>query len=237
MSNLSEISVAILAGGLGTRLAPVLSGTQKVVAKVRNHPFLEYILSQLNKAGFKSVVICTGHLGNQVKREFGNNYINLSLRYSQENSELDTAGAIRLALSKLDSEDILIMNGDSYYDLNLQSFYDFHLKKRAKISIILKQMGDTSRYGRVSMDEDGQVVGFEEKGKNGEGYINGGIYFIKKSHLYEIPEGRPVSFEKEMFPNWIGKGTYGFKAEGNFIDIGTPQTYNEAEEFFSQNPL
>ena len=171
MSNLSEISVAILAGGLGTRLAPVLSGTQKVVAKVRNHPFLEYILSQLNKAGFKSVVICTGHLGNQVKREFGNNYINLSLRYSQENSELDTAGAIRLALSKLDSEDILIMNGDSYYDLNLQSFYDFHLKKRAKISIILKQMGDTSRYGRVSMDEDGQVVGFEEKGKNGEGYI------------------------------------------------------------------
>lgn len=238
MKDLADVHVAILAGGLGTRLAPFIPGQQKVVAKVKQHPFLEYILNQLNNAGFKSVVICTGYLGDQVEESFGNSYKGISLVYSKEESALGTAGAIALALPYLKSENIMVTNGDSFFDCDLQSFYEFHLKKGANASIILREIDDTSRYGKVDINENDEIVGFEEKKENGgPGLINAGLYFIKKSLLLEVPKGRPVSFEKEIFPRWLTKGLYGFKSKGRFIDIGTPQSYKEAEEFFSKNIL
>lgn len=237
MSNLSEITVAILAGGQGTRLKSLLPGQQKVIAKVKEHPFLEYILIQLNNSGFKNVVLCTGHLGNQIQEVFGNNYQNLALLYSREVSALDTAGAVRFALPHLESEDILIMNGDSFYDCDLQSAYDFHLKKGANGTIILTEVDNTSRYGKIELNENDNIVSFEEKAKSkGVGLVNAGIYFIRKSLLLEIPKENAISFENEIFPSWIGKGLYGFETKGRFIDIGTPEAYKKAGEFFSQNP-
>lgn len=236
MPNLSEITVAILAGGLGTRLANTLPGQQKVVAKVREYPFLEYILSQLNKAGFWNVVICTGYLSDQVEKALSSSYKSLKLNFSKEPSPLGTAGAIRLALSNLESEDILVTNGDSFLDINLKKLWKFHNEKGANGTIALTEVSDTSRYGRVELDENDQIVSFEEKKENrGAGYINGGIYIFKRSLLLEIPEDKNVSFEKDMFPKWIKKGLCGFKSKGKFIDIGTPQSYKMAEEFFSQN--
>lgn len=238
MKDLTDVYVAILAGGLGTRLATILPGQQKVVANVKEHPFLEYILSQLNKAGFKHIVICTGYLGDQVKQAFGDSYQNLSLTYLNETSPLGTAGAIRNALPLLNSQTVLIVNGDSFFECDLRSFYEFHLKKRANATIILREIADTSRYGKVDINEKDEIVGFEEKKENGgSGLINAGLYFIKKSLLLEVPEGRPVSFEKEIFLRWLTKGLYGFKSKGRFIDIGTPLSYKEAEEFFSKSIL
>ena len=238
MSNLSGITVAILAGGQGTRLKSLLPGQQKVIAKVKEHPFLEYILNQLNKNGFKNVMLCTGHLGDQVQETFGSNYQNLALLYSREPSALGTAGAIRFALPHLESEDILIMNGDSFYDCDLQSAYDFHLKKGANGTILLTKVDNTARYGKIELNENDEIVSFEEKAKSkGMGLINAGIYFIRKSLLLEIPKENTISFENEIFPSWIGKSFYGFKTTGRFIDIGTPESYKEAEEFFSLKPI
>lgn len=233
INDLSSVTVAILAGGQGTRLASVLPGQQKVVAKVRQQPFLEYILIQLNKEGFKNVVICTGHLGNQVREQFGNNYDNLSLSYSHEHSPLGTAGAIRLALPFLKSDTVMVMNGDSFCDANLRKFWQFHLEKNANGTIILTEVSNTSRYGRVEIDENDKITGFQEKkADGGTGFINAGIYLFKRSILLEIPEDTMVSFEKDMFPKWIGKKFYGFKSQGRFIDIGTPLSFKKAEEFF-----
>lgn len=238
MSNLSEINVVILAGGRGTRLEGILPGQQKVVAKVKEHPFLEYILKQLNKAGFKNVVICTSYLSDQVNSALGDNYSNISLSYSNEQPALSTAGAIAHALPYLKSNDVLIMNGDSFYDLDLQNAYDFHLKKKANATIILAKVKSTDRYGKVDLNDNNEIVSFEEKGeRKSEGLINAGIYFIKKNLLEEIPKEVFVSLEKEMFPSWIGKGLYGFETMGGFIDIGTEESYKKAEEFFSQNPI
>jgi len=238
MSNLSEINVVILAGGRGTRLKSILPEQQKVVAKVKEHPFLEYILKQLNKAGFKNVVICTSYLSDQVKKTLGNYYLDLSLFYSNEQPALGTAGAIAKILPRLSSDDILIMNGDSFCLCDLQSAYEFYLKKGTNGTIIIKEEDNTDRYGKVGLNENGELVSFKEKEENrGKGLINAGIYIIKKSLLAEIPKEMFVSLEKEMFPSWIGKGFYGFKTTGKFIDIGTEESYKEAEEFFSQNPI
>lgn len=236
--DLKDVTAAILAGGLGTRLAPLLPGQQKVMVKVRQHPFLEYILHQLSRAGFKNVVICTCYLDEQVQGVFGDSYRNLSLSYSNEKSPLGTAGAIRNALPRFNSQNVLVVNGDSFYDSNLQRFYDFHLEKRARGSILLTEVDDTSRYGKVDIDENGQITAFEEKrARGGAGFINGGIYLFSRSLLPEIPENKIVSLEKEMFPGWIGKDFYGFKGQGKFVDIGTSESLKKAEEFFSQYPI
>lgn len=235
MFNLSELTVAILAGGLGTRLRSKIANEQKVLAKVGKYPFLEYLLNKLDKEGFRNVVICTGYLGKQVQERFGKIFKNLSLYYSQEKSKLDTAGAIRLALALLKSDDILVANGDSFFDTDLKEFYKFHLKKKAKGTILLTQVSNITGFGKVEVNEKGRVLAFQEKKKNGgAGLINGGIYLFKRSLLFEIPEKRSVSFEKELFPHWIGKNFYGFEGKGKFIDIGIPQSYSQAKEFFEK---
>lgn len=238
INDLSNVTAAILAGGLGTRLASILPGQQKVVAKVKERPFLEYVLNQLNKAGSKNVVMCIGHLSDQVQEAFGDNYRNLSLKYSKERSPLGTAGAIRLALPLLKSEDILVTNGDSYLDFDLKKFWQFHLKKKSKVSILLTRVTNIERYGQVMLDKNNRITSFQEKsGKMGTGLINSGIYLFKKSLLLKIPKDKAVSFEKELFPSLVGKDFYGFEGKGKFIDIGTPKSYKKAEEFFSKNML
>ncbi len=235
--NLEDITAAILAGGLGTRLQSITKN-QKVIIKIKNHPFLEYILDRLRETGIKKVIICTGYLGEQVKKEFGNTYHNLSISYSQENTKLDTAGAIRLALPLLKSEDILVTNGDSYLDFDLKKFWQFHLKKKSKASILLTRVTNVERYGQVMLDKNNRITSFQEKNKKiGTGFINSGIYLLKKSVVSKIPKDMAFSFEKELFPTLIGKDFYGFEGKGKFIDIGTPESYQQAEEFFSENIL
>lgn len=236
--DLENITAAILAGGLGTRLHSKIKGKQKVLVKVKNYPFLRHLLDKLNKTGIKKVVICTGYLGEQVKKEFGKKYGNFSISYSQENSKLDTAGAIRLALPLLKSEDILVTNGDSYFNCDLRKFWQFHLKKKSKASILLTRIFNMDRYGQVVLDKNNRITSFQEKsGKMGTGLINSGIYLFKKSLLLKIPKDKAVSLEKELFPSLVGKDFYGFEGHGKFIDIGTPQSYKEAQEFFSKNIL
>lgn len=233
MSNLSKITVAILAGGLGTRLQSVITGKQKVVAEVSGQPFLQYILNQLNAAGFRDIVICTGYLGSQIKEKFRAHYQNLHLSYSKEQSPLRTGGALRLALPLLKSKQILVMNGDSFCDVGLKKFQKFHIDKKAVTSLVLTYMRDTERYGKVRLDRKNHIIGFEEKKRgSGSGWVNAGIYLIDRSFLLKIPKNRPVSLETEIFPSWLGQNFYGYKNKGSFIDIGTPESFSSANQFF-----
>lgn len=234
MSNLSDVTVAVLAGGLGTRLQSVTKD-QKVVAEVNAQPFLRYLLDQLNTAGFKKVVLCIGHKGEQVEEKLGKKNKNLDLIYSKENFALGTGGALRLALPLLKSDTILVMNGDTYCNAELKKFVKFHFDKKANASLVVSYVADTSRYGSVNLDSNDEVVGFEEKKIGGDsGWINGGVYLINRSEILGTPEKREVSLEKEIFPSLIGKSFYGYKSKGEFIDIGTPQSYFQAGLFFEK---
>ncbi|MBI2599792.1 nucleotidyltransferase family protein [Candidatus Daviesbacteria bacterium] len=235
ISNLSQITVAILAGGFGTRLQSKVAGKQKVLAEVRNYPFLEYLLQQLYKAGFRKIVLCTGYLSGQVEKTFGTKYKDMLLLYSAEEMPLGTAGSLRRALSLLDSETVLVMNGDSFCEIDFKKFWQFHLDKGAQASLALTSVSDTSRFGKVELGDDDRIVGFEEKKEgSGAGYINAGIYLINKELLAKLPENRKISIEQEVFPNWTDKKFYGYKGGNIFIDIGTPKTYEQAEQFFAK---
>ncbi|MBI2028443.1 MAG: nucleotidyltransferase family protein [Candidatus Levybacteria bacterium] len=238
MSNLSKIDVVILAGGFGTRLQPRVRGKPKVLAEVRGHPFLEYLLSQLNNANFKKVILCTGYLSNQVEKAFGGKYKNLHLIYSPEQIPLGTAGSLKNALPLLNSETVLVMNGDSFCEADFKKFWQFHLSKNSKVSLVLSPVSDTSRFGKVKLGIDDSIIGFQEKkAGSGGGFVNAGIYFINKTFISEIPVGKEISLEKDVFPNWIGKGFYGFRSNNNFIDIGTPESYARAQQFFAKFKL
>lgn len=234
MEDFKNITVAILAGGLGTRLRSKVSDKPKVMAEIRGQPFLKYLLDQLNETGSREAVLCIGYLGDQIREKFGSTYGNLKLNYSQESFPLGTAGAVRLAKPLLKSDTVMVMNGDSFCDCDFRKFLKFHKSKKANVSLLLTKVSDTSRFGQVNIDKKGRVVSFEEKGKKGAGWINGGIYLISRSYLSQIPQKRVVSFEREIFPQWINTGIYGYQSRGCFIDIGTPESYKLAEQFFKR---
>ena len=232
-NDLSNIQAVILAGGLGTRLRSVVADRPKCLAGINGRPFPAYQLDKLVAAGIGRAVICTGFLSDQVKEEFGPSYRNLALSYSQELKPLGTAGALRNALPLLDRGPLLVMNGDSYLTADLAGFFENHVTKGAIVSLLLTEVADAGRYGRVETDHQGNVLRFVEKGmENGPGWINAGIYLMAYSVIAAIPDGREVSLEREVLPALIGNGFFARRNPGRFIDIGTPQSYEEATIFF-----
>lgn len=231
-----NIDVAILAGGLGTRLRPLVDGRPKVMVEINDRPFLEYILDQIEFWGGRRVVLCTGYLGNQILSKLGNIYRSVQLIYSEEKSPMGTGGALRLASHLFHSESVLVINGDSYCKANLIPFLEWHLLRNAMATLLLVESRDTRRYGKVKVDGNGIILRFEEKTESeGSGWINAGIYLFRQDFINEIPSERPVSLEREIFPSWIGQGLYGYKSDAQFIDIGTPESYRAAKQFFSGN--
>lgn len=234
MPDLASVTAVVLVGGLGIRLRSVVTDHPKVLMEIQGRPFLAYLLDQLVDVGIRNAVLCTGYLGEQVRDILGDSYDSLCLVYSQEPSQLGTAGALRLALPLLKSDTVLVMNGDSICKVNLESFLAWHKKRNANASLLLTDVSNTKRYGRVQVDENGLVLRFDEKdGSGGPGLISAGVYFLKRPLILTIPPNKTVSLELEMFPNWIGGGFYGYKCGGRFLDIGTPEAYAGAENFFS----
>jgi D-glycero-alpha-D-manno-heptose 1-phosphate guanylyltransferase len=231
---LRKITAAILVGGLGSRLRPAVTDRPKALANIGGRPFLTYLFDQLVAAGVRDIVLCTGYLGDQIPMIFGESYDNLCLSYSHESTPLGTAGALRLALSLLNSDPVLVMNGDSYCDANLRELWLWHAKRYAKATLLLTKVFDAERFGQVRVDSDGKITDFKEKSREqGSGWINAGIYLLNRDLLEEILVNRAVSLEREVFPSWIGRGLYGFQSEARFIDIGTPEAYADADSFFA----
>jgi D-glycero-alpha-D-manno-heptose 1-phosphate guanylyltransferase len=230
VEDLSNMTALILAGGLGLRLRSAVGDRPKVLAQVHGRPFLACLLERLAAAAVREVVLCTGYQGDLVKAAFGDSFAGLHLHYSQESSPLGTAGALRQALPLAKSDPLLVMNGDSYCDTSLVALRTCHDARAAEGTLAVVQVPDTSRYGRVHIAPDGQVLRFDEKGGAGEpGWINAGIYVLSQRLVQAISPSGPASLERDVFPAWIGRGLYGQAGQGRFLDIGTPESYAAAE--------
>jgi len=130
----------------------------------------------------------------------------------------------------------LVLNGDSYCGVDLPSFWDWYTQHGWSAALVLTRVEEVSRYGQVLAGEDGGVRAFREKGvSRGAGWINAGVYLVQRKRLLEIPTGRPVSLEREIFPVWVREGLGGYCSAAPFIDIGTPESYAAAQEFFAKD--
>ena len=224
------VTAVILAGGRGMRLRSVVSDRPKVLATVSGKPFLTYLLDQVAAAGIMEVVLCIGYRGKQIQAAFGELYHGMSLSYSQETNLLGTGGALRLALPLIASRAFVAMNGDLFCDVDLAHLWSWHYSRQSNATVVLSPKSDTARYGCVSLSADGTISSFEEKGSTaGAGWVNAGIYVINKGIIQSIPAGYVVSLEHDVFPEMVGKRFYGYQSWGRFLDIGTPESYAQAD--------
>jgi D-glycero-alpha-D-manno-heptose 1-phosphate guanylyltransferase len=226
-----DTPAVMLVGGLGTRLQSVLPSTPKPLARVGNAPFLELLILQLRSQGIRCIVMCTGHLADQIEKEFGNGHKwGVAIRYSKEPRPLGTAGAVKFAEGYLQQfSEFLVMNGDSFLELDFRELIRFHREHGGLISMAVRAVPDAARFGTVQLDAHHRVTGFSEKtGSQTPGIVNGGVYVLSRGILGKIPEGSS-SFEKDVFPHLLGSGTYAFEQHGMFIDIGTPEDYARAQ--------
>lgn len=220
----------VLAGGFGTRLKTLVNDIPKPMADIDGKPFLEYLLNWLAGNGVKHIILAVGYKAETIENHFGNEYMEMRLSYSSENEPLGTGGAIKKALNKLNNKNnsAFIVNGDTFFDVDLSKFYDFHKKNNSQFSIVVKKMFDFDRYGSVEI-EDNKISKFKEKSFREEGFINGGIYLMNLSCLQLMPEQEKFSFENSFMEKYVDELSFGaFESDGYFIDIGIPEDYKKA---------
>lgn len=222
----------VLAGGLGTRLATCVPDRPKALAAVDGEPFLVRLLDQLAAAGCHRTILCTGHLGEQIEREFGAVHEGIELVHAREPAPLGTGGALRHALPLLHDRAALVLNGDSYCDLDLRQFVAWARAGADAPALVAAQVPDAARFGALRLDADGAVRAFGEKAAAGPGWINAGIYWLPARVLALLPPG-PRSLERQVLPELLPTGLRAFRTDAPFLDIGVPDAYAAAPSFFA----
>ena len=231
---LAALDVFVIAGGLGTRIGSVLGDTPKLLAPISGRPYLAYLLDWLRRFGAKRIVLGLGHRAQAVVDFLDRNasgYADLDIVTVVEPRPLGTAGAIRFARGNLRSDPVLIMNGDSFAAADLCAFVEQHRRTEAKATLLCVEVDDAGRYGRVDIGNDGRIRGFVEKDPHfhGASPISAGVYLFSAALLDEIAEGNAASLEREVF-GVAPAGSFGaFAGRFAFIDIGTPESLEEAE--------
>ncbi len=225
----------ILAGGFGTRLQNVVSDVPKPMAPINGKPFLDYQLKYLKHYGVKKVILSVGHMSDKVMAHYKTNFEGLEIVYSVEKTPLGTGGGIRLALEKCHDDNILVLNGDSFFDMDLTHFYNQHLTHSCLFSLALLKVTNAGRYGTIEFGNRHIINSFKEKnGENGPGLINAGVYLLNKDlFLRKTESHKNFSIEKDFFEKKLKEiEIFGFEQKGYFIDIGIPEDYKKAQDDF-----
>lgn len=223
----------ILAGGLGTRLQGVIGAQPKCMAPVNGEPFLAYILEYLKKHRCTRVILSLGYKHNIVVKWLEEQDLYFELDYVVESEPLGTGGGILAAMEEAATDDVLVLNGDTMFNIDVNKMFAMHRMNKAAATLALKKMHNFDRYGLVHTNDKGIITSFEEKKQTAEGTINGGAYIINREAFLAKDLAEKFSFEKEYLEKYVKeKSFYGFIDEGYFIDIGVPDDYAKAQEDF-----
>lgn len=223
----------ILAGGFGTRLQSVVKDVPKCMAEVAEKPFLYYIFEYLTNQNIDHVILSLGYKAEYIIKWLNNVSYSFEISYVIESEPLGTGGAIKYAMSKAKTDSVYVINGDTFFDVNLSSYFDFHQNNKADISLCLKYLTHFERYGSVEINKDNKILKFNEKQFCEEGLINGGVYLIKRSYLDGLDLPQKFSFEKDVMENQLlNKSIYGYISDSYFIDIGIPEDFEKANTDF-----
>jgi len=226
----------ILAGGMGTRLKEVVNEAPKAMAPINGRPFLEYQLDYLDRWGLRKVILSVGYQREMIQLHFGQEYKSLKLQYAIEEEPLGTGGAILNAMKLVEGYSTFIFNGDTYFDVNLQRLDDFRKIKEADLTLAMRYEINPSRFGLLEFDNNNRIIKFFEKDHGiDEGYINGGVYIIRKEYLLRFGLPEKFSFEKDFLQQYYQtEEFYGMRCFSYFRDIGVPEDYQKAIDEFKR---
>lgn len=233
-----DVDVVILCGGKGTRLRPIVSGRPKPMAEFGGRPFLSILMERVASFGFKRFVMCAGYLGKMIEEYYGKNPEPQEIVFCLEKSELGTGGAIKNAKKFIRSDPFLVMNGDSFAPVNLGKFLDFHLKKKALLSMALVKDRGNRNSGKVSLNQEHRITRFEEKKiDEGEGYDSTGIYLMDRQVFPFMKKTGKFSLEYDLFPSLVKERCFGYVQKAKLIDFGTPEVYQIAKDVFAKGTI
>ena len=244
----------LLAGGLGTRLRSVVADVPKPMASVQGRPFLSYILDYWKSQGIERFIFCLGYKYQIIIDYYGNEFKGCSIDYSIEDMPLGTGGAVIQAVNKFHLlEPFLLLNGDTFFEVNLEELHKFATKKNADWCFSLFENSDTSRYLSIGLNSN-DVLDFPEltsknaildksnvldrsninlASNDSYRYGNGGVYWInpKVFEPFSMESKNYISLEKDIFPRGLqfGQSFFGLKFPNTFIDIGLPEDYYRSQ--------
>jgi D-glycero-alpha-D-manno-heptose 1-phosphate guanylyltransferase len=239
---LEDVEPVVLVGGRGTRLQRALPHVPKPMAPVAGRPFVEWIIRHLARGGFRRVILSTGHLGHIVEEHFAGRPVpGVDVRCIREEQPLGTAGAFLhiVELTKLAPPLWLVLNGDSLIFVDWPALVaQFH---RAELDalVVARRLDDTGRFGRLVVDASNRLLAFNEKSSHASepGWINAGIYLLRRQLVCDCPSQRPLAFEFDLFPAWLHSGRHVevYPVPTEFLDIGTEQTLPQAESLIRRH--
>jgi D-glycero-alpha-D-manno-heptose 1-phosphate guanylyltransferase len=232
-------SAIILAGGMGTRLSSVVPDRPKPLALVAGRPFLEHQMDYWIAQGIERFVLSVGFKRDQIIAHFGAHYRGCEVRYAEEASPLGTGGGLLLAAQQLqDAGPCLVLNGDTFFEVDLASLADFHRSRDAAVSVALFEVAANDRYMGVQLRDDGAIVSLKSA-PGASQLANGGVYLMERSCFEGLPwqPGASLSLENDFFAHLLdsGKRMCGMVCHGRFIDIGVPDDYFRAPDVITTN--
>ena len=233
--DLSKIDVAILCGGSGNRLRSAIGESQKVMAKMGESPFLDFLLNDLIDQGFKRFILMTGYKAEAVEEYYRRKKSGAQFEFSRETQPLGTGGALKNAGRLIQSDPFICMNGDSFCSLNYKDLIRFFCSKNSPGAIAVSKIDDKKDYGTIILDDSRRIVGFKEKIKDPSAtgnalYANAGVYCLSRGIFKFMPDAKKFSLETDFFPALTKEKIFGFETKGNFLDIGTPERFQKARQ-------
>jgi D-glycero-alpha-D-manno-heptose 1-phosphate guanylyltransferase len=222
------VDAIVLAGGLGTRLRPLVSDVPKPMAPVKGRPFLELLLEYWIGQGVRRFVLSVGYLAERVTGHFGAHWCGAEILYATEPEALGTGGALLFAADRIQTSEVLVMNGDTYFAVPLGELKAFHEQRKADWTLALFRSNDSQRYQGLSVGLEGNVESLSGSA------ANGGVYLMASSRLRDLPwkAGERLSLENDLLPHALRSGwrVYGREFDSPFVDIGVPHDYRAAGE-------
>ena len=229
----------VLAGGLGSRLKAAVPDVPKPMAPINGRPFLEYLIDYWTGQGVDRFILSVGYKRETIQRHFAARHKGIEVDYAVEDRPRGTGGGLLLALKCLRRSGVfLILNGDTFFEVDLASMRRYHRDKRAEVTIALHEAEANGRYASVEIDDDGTIVAFDGGARtSGLALVNGGVYLAESGAFSGVPPepAAPVSLEDQLYPRMLAAGSrmYGFRSSGRFIDIGVPEDYRRAAAMLS----
>lgn len=225
-----------MAGGFGTRIQPLTHSRPKPMLPIMNRPMMEHTMLSLRDAGITEFIVLL-----YFKPEIIQNYFHdgsafgIKITYVVPDNDYGTAGAVKLAEPFIGEENFIIISGDLVTDFDFQKIFDYHEKKKSKLTITLTSVENPLEFGVVIANDEGKIEKFLEKPSWGEVFsdtINTGIYIIEPEILNYIPKNENFDFGKDLFPLLMRQGielVAGY-AEGYWRDVGNPESYRDVHE-------
>ncbi len=225
-------SAVILAGGLGTRLRSAVPDLPKPMAPISGRPFLEYQLDYWINQGVGRFVVAVGYRHEDITKHFGLRYKGVEIEYVVEERPLGTGGGFLLAAEKFGRrEPFLLLNGDTYFEVDWSVLNTYALEHDADWCLSLFRTSEKGRYMGIEVSPQGRITSLKSGVEQGPRFANGGVYWVHPRALFGTKlRGEKLSLEDDIFPEALaaGRRLFGIEFTGAFIDIGVPDDYHRA---------